>query len=1382
MKGRSQDNQVREGLSRKEVAEWVQHAEGLESKATCIPEIADRNDTLFQAAEIWERLVDEPIRALHAYERVLEVDPNHKEALSEAERLCAEGGFWDDLTNFYLQLISQTNEPKARVERYHQVARLQEEGQGEHGQAFLTLQVAFREDVTNDRTASELERLARRGGLLSDLIAFYTTRLNTVRDEQAKGVLFRRLGLLYSELGQLGAAASMFNQALEVEPDDVSTLSALVELYLRQEQWEELVAALTRLASIATDTGEKTRALVNLGELYEVHFRAPASAGDSYKAALQLDPLCVDASDGLKRAALSKDDYIALSAALGEQLEAQTDSEKRLTILRDLASIAMDELEDVETAVDALKDVMELDPDDELTLKAVDEILEREERWDDLVVLLDGVVDHVSSDRQRIDILLRLATIRETHLENPTESAETLEALVEIDATHATALKTLVRLYRHLERWEELTRIYGHQLDAEKDPDACLDLSYELGHIAFERLEDPMAAIIAWENARRLDEADVRVLEGLVLAYEAIEEWAGARDALERLLDIADVPRDRVEYHNRLAKILLEHLDDPSAAVDHLRRSLDIDPKHRPSLSLLKDLYLEQDQWQEAAVTLKKVLDLTHDIAERSVIFNELGAIHDVHLRNAQQAEKFFVLAINYNPRNVAAAGNLVELYVDEKRFADANPLFDVLLHDDSVTKLESPHLHRLYFLRGVVLHALDDHEAALASFKDAYDLEPDDLATVRKLAELHRQREEWEQASTWYESILGIHLDALTTEETIEVLHNFGHSQYRRSELREAVNMLNRALELEPNHRPTIDLLLEIHEQRESWHDVVHIKRTHLEPLSEEERVESLLGAADLHIRKLFEPLEAIECIEEAVNIQPSNKALLERLIELYTNQDNWVQVIQAMHQALELEDEDAGLARRHKMIATLYRDKLQEPARAVIHLEKSLELDPTQLESFEAIDSILTAEKAWVELADAYSRMIERIEGNGGAVLLASLWHSLGEIRRTQLGELEKAAHAFETASSLEPENVDRHVILAELYGRIPDEADKAIEKHRLLLANDPLWVTSYMALSELYRQTRQFDKAWCMCAALCFLGKATHEEVRFYSEFKLHAPRQGVGYVTDELWHEVLMAPGENRIAGKIFEIILPALLRFNVRPHEVYGLNRAYRYDPAHGAHPLGDLFNWSAYALGMRAPDLFPRDGQGIALSFVLTEPLASLADMMLLSEFREEETRFEMGRHLSTYRGGHYIRCLLPDEEGLRRLFLSAVQVVRPSTKAPGDPSGTMAELGVMLRDSLPPETKEQLASLVETLFREQESLDIAEWMKAVELTAYRAGLLLCGDITCAPGMLRHHPPEVRGLSLKEAVRQLVIFSISESYFRLREAVGLSMEPPTSGP
>ena len=75
-------------------------------------------------------------------------------------------------------------------------------------------------------------------------------------------------------------------------------------------------------------------------------------------------------------------------------------------------------------------------------------------------------------------------------------------------------------------------------------------------------------------------------------------------------------------------------------------------------------------------------------------------------------------------------------------------------------------------------------------------------------------------------------------------------------------------------------------------------------------------------------------------------------------------------------------------------------------------------------------------------------------------------------------------------------------------------------------------------------------------------------------------------------------------------------------------------------------------------------------------------------------------------------------------------------------------------------------------------------WIRSVELTAGRAGLLLAGDLQTALAQVRSETRGLSGLSLEERREDLLAFCASRSLADLRETYAdttpSSMRPPTS--
>jgi hypothetical protein len=82
--------------------------------------------------------------------------------------------------------------------------------------------------------------------------------------------------------------------------------------------------------------------------------------------------------------------------------------------------------------------------------------------------------------------------------------------------------------------------------------------------------------------------------------------------------------------------------------------------------------------------------------------------------------------------------------------------------------------------------------------------------------------------------------------------------------------------------------------------------------------------------------------------------------------------------------------------------------------------------------------------------------------------------------------------------------------------------------------------------------------------------------------------------------------------------------------------------------------------------------------------------------------------------------------------------------------------------------------------------MELASWMRGVELTAARAGLLLCGDLATAIAAMRGERRAVGDLGYDERRGDLLAFSASRALAEARARLGLAAKaslppPPPSG-
>ena len=91
------------------------------------------------------------------------------------------------------------------------------------------------------------------------------------------------------------------------------------------------------------------------------------------------------------------------------------------------------------------------------------------------------------------------------------------------------------------------------------------------------------------------------------------------------------------------------------------------------------------------------------------------------------------------------------------------------------------------------------------------------------------------------------------------------------------------------------------------------------------------------------------------------------------------------------------------------------------------------------------------------------------------------------------------------------------------------------------------------------------------------------------------------------------------------------------------------------------------------------------------------------------------------------------------------------------------------------PKWLEQLSLVVDRFLQHAPEIDLKKWGHAVESTAHRTGFVICGDLEVAARMVSQEQVVVGGPDVKEKIKELVLFSISEGYFGVRSRLGTTI-------
>jgi golgin subfamily B member 1 len=1330
-------------------------------------------DAWLEQARIIEEKLEEPRRAIEPYGRILEVSPLHVRAFEKMEEIFTEHEKWDRLIQMYSNRLNFAAEIAEQVVLMHKAAAIYEEKLEQPENAFQVMQRAFATDYSNDETAKHLERLASITNGWNDLLTACNQVLQSIQDKKTQVNLCLKIGKWYAdELGHPEYAIAYYQQVLQLDTDNVAALKLMGQLYRGTKQWAELVEVLGRAVAAEDDPEKKKAVYVELGQIYEEYLNDQPEARKAYKQALDIDPGLEAALNALERMFAAAQNWRELIPVLRRKLEVLQEPEQIVATRLRIAGILEDNLQDAPAAIEEYRKNLEVEPGNMLSLKGLERLFSKASQWQDLLDVLEMELEYVTSERERIELLTRIAAMLEEEFLSPDKAIPKFEQILEIDPGHESSLVALERLYRQSRRWQDLIATLERHVSAVHDRDARIALHNNIGVIYATELNDTDRAMDAYRAMLDIDPEHIDALDQLSRLQTKSEDWSAAHDTLKRLANSVSETERKVDLYYRLGKLNEENLMDRGTAIEHFRSALDLNPGHLASLEALRKIHLDEGEWLAASRVLEAEQEHTDNARKKSSLQFELGELSRRRLADEEVGIRWFEKSLESDPDNQKAAEPLVDVYVEREKWKDAEKLLDMLLRTGG--KREPGEMQPLQRKLGLVADKLGNLEKALKAYQTAYDSDTGHLPTLLALADVLFRQSEWDKAFKLYQMVLVHHRESQGKDEIVEIFYRLGRIKAEVQERRKALNMYDKALEIDPTHKPTLLQVVALHEEQKNFEQVIHFKKVLVDSTpNDDEKFQLLVEIGDIWHDKLKNPQKAIASYTEGSELKPDNRPVLHKLLPLYQSTKQWPKVVEIIGRVAGMEEDPDKKGRLYYGMAVIFRDEIKSADDAVDYFNRSLDASLENLKSFEAVDRILTQKKDWKELERNYRKMLHRIGGKGMKDLEINLWHFLGEIYRSRMGQFDTAAEAFKMASSLDPDNVLRHEILAELYMKMPERLNDAVAEHQELIRKNPYRVDSYKALRKLYFDNRQYDKAWCLCATLAFLKKADPEEQQFFEQYRTRGTIRAQARLDNETWVKNLFHNDESVFIGKIFELVTRAIRTGRVQQIKAFGLKKTQK-RPPNDTLTISKTFFYAAQVINLPVvPELYVQDDKAGGLNFALTDPMASACGASLLSGYSPQDLLFIVTKHLSYYRPEHYIRWVLPTQAELKLLLVAALKIGAPDFNLPEDKSGVLAQNVAVLRQSLSAMEAENLGKVVKRFIKSGEQADVKKWVRGLELTACRAGFLLANDLETAAKMIQAETGGVDDIPPKEKIKELVLFSVSEEYFKLRESLGI---------
>lgn len=1290
-----------------------------------------------------------------------QVQQLNREAVSRISASNEAAALSQKTTDDLAQAQQQVQSLQATLAQLHQTA---DEAARAAGEARIAVQAAEQAERRLLEEIKQIEQEAdptgRRERDLGDLVKMY-----------------QLMGRWYIErLNRPDIALPCLMQVLEIDPTNKAALDAIIDLYRASERWNELAAVLLQSADRTASPLRSRDYRAEAATILYKKLNQPEAALEQLQRILKEDATHAIAAPAAEQIMIECGQWSELAAVWEARVDTSYQDQK-VELLNRLADLYENRLNAPEQARAKYEAALQISGRDPNALQGLERAYARKNDYRSLLNNLREQAEVAPAPKQRITLLERIGTIYEKEFVNAEKAAEYFKQIIALDPTHEAANVALERLYKQLQRYGDLVDTLDRHSQFIEDKQRKIDMLLQCARILMIEINAPDRAMAVCERALELEPDHPEALDLLTSLKTTAGDTMAALDALERRAEHERNPKKRAELLIRGGK-LLEDARDQDTAIERYRQASEVNRQAAGAYEALRRIFSERNDVPAIVDILRKQNDVETSEPKKAELLAELGTVYRERLNDVKEAHGFFLGALKLDPNCIRAAFGLGKIAYEKGDYDEACQYFESVLGRDR--DMSSEEASELYLQAGESFQRLGKTERAIDVFRRARDLAPHDLRVNLRLAELFTQSGDLREAERICERIVRKFDEEMSDRERTQALLALGRIQLSAKLTKQAVKTLRSALEEEPNDLQILSALTEAEEELGNWNEVVGLLQLRARLTQDQkESFQLRVHTGDIFLEKLNDRKAAVQTYTAALEMEPHNRNLLTKLMAIYSNTQDWPHLIETVLRVAETVTDKDQLAEYYRTVANIAHRELGRYDEAARYYEEALANQLDLKVAFAGLVECLTQNQDWEKLQNAYYICINRLRETASKAELARLMDARGDVLLQRLGRTDDAVVVYEEAQSFDPDNRDRKQMLNEIYAREPKRFfEQIVKANREILQADPYYIESYRTLRNIYAKVKRYDEAWCVSQVLYFLKMADPEEEKLFRRYRLAGLAKIEQAMTEESWRELVIHPVQDPQLTAILAALQPAVVAAQARELTKFGTDPRYKIDVANDPRAICRVIDHAARSMSSPLPDIYycPEDAGGLTL--LSTAPPAIGMGRAAASSGENNPPQalaFLSARHLSYFRPGHIVRHLVPTGTGLRSWMMAAIRMIAPKFPAPPAAEAQIRSCYGIVEKNLSDPQRDTLRDLTRKMLSSAPELDMKRWINGVDLTADRIGFAVCNDLKIANAVIEASPEEASSLPAKERERELLRYSISDSYFELRRRLGIAL-------
>jgi tetratricopeptide (TPR) repeat protein len=722
---------------------------------------------------------------------------------------------------------------------------------------------------------------------------------------------------------------------------------------------------LESLETMGRSAVAKKEAKITDAEL-DKRIEALVADADDEDAAIALETAVEEGADASRVA-----DAFSVAA---DAIEAGDDKKKReskKSLLFRAARLFEYSAKDLEKAEQMYNWLVELDPNDDIAVTALEDVRKQLGKYEELIEMLLTRTEKAESRAERARAYAEIGRLYVSEIEDPEQAVVAYTQAFCEDSSQSGYADEIERLAgQTAERWNEVLATAAQVAGGELPQEIKNTLLTRMGRWYSERLARPDLALPCYQAVIATDPANDSALEGMTQIYKKAQQWPELVMVMARRADAAVTPARARDLRAEAAEILELQLSDTGRARDLYEQVLAEDPGHERASEALSRIYERTGDFPGYVKLLERRAEALRG-EERLRVLCRVAEIYEDNLKDEAEAMRRLVSVLAEDAVNLDALRSLDRLYSKTGRFQD---LLENLRAQ--ITQAATPRQKITLWERiaGIYDEEFLNHEKAAEAWEQVLAIDSAHEGAITAMVRHYRALDRWENVASLYERHLKLLTDPARELELTLALGRVLMEQIAAPE--RATKAYESALEINPEHAGALEALAHI---RESAGDA-DAALTAIEALAEKAGTKEAKAEQYLRAAKLLESRGdrdgAIERYKLALDANPGDQTVAAALRAAYLARGDVNAAIQLLEREMNESEGDRAKAKFAGEMATLYRERLKDDKRAEEIAKKAIGFDPTNAQALMVLGDISFEAKRHLEAAKYYGVIAERAD----------------------------------------------------------------------------------------------------------------------------------------------------------------------------------------------------------------------------------------------------------------------------------------------------------------------------------------------------------------------------------------------------------------------